>query len=232
MRDQRSIGLRSSAVPAVLLLTALLASCGGSGGDGAGGLAANKPQGDDNNKKVLQIRTLSNRADLISDGDALVEIDLHANANAAQAGLKVDVDGRDVSAAFALRADGRIVGLVEGLVPGANVLSAATPSAAPAQLTITNHARGAPVFTGAQPLPFVCATPTPQGATATLPATNGSGLATAATDAQCNIATEYKLYYKSTAAGCTFTLPDPINNPAYTNPAPPAPLPPPPNPSF
>ena len=234
MRDQRSIGLRSSTALAVLLLTALLASCGGSsGGDGAGAVMAGKPTGDqDNNKKVLQIRTLSNRADLISDGDALVEIDLHANANAAQAGLKVDVDGRDVSAAFALRADGRIVGLVEGLVPGANVISAATPSAAPAQLTITNHARGGPVFTGAQPLPFVCATPAPQGATATLPATNGSGLATAATDAQCNIATEYKLYYKSTAAGCTFALPDPINNPAYTNPAPPATLPPPANPCF
>jgi hypothetical protein len=34
-------------------------------------------------------------------------------------------------------------------------------------------------------------------------------LTTAAVDAQCNIATEYKLYYKTTTAGCSFALPDP-----------------------
>ena len=231
MRDRRSFGPRWTAALAVLASGVLLAACGGSGGGGGEVGTADKPKGD-NNKKVLEIRTLSNRADLISDGDALIEIDLHANANASHAGLKVDVDGRDVSSAFAIRADGRILGLVDGLAAGANVISAATSSAAPAQLTITSHARGGSVFTGAQIVPYVCATPTPVGATANSPATNGSGLATAATDAQCNIATEFKLYYKSTAAGCTLGLPDPVNNSNYTNPAPAPSVPPPANPCF
>ena len=41
------------------------------------------------------------------------------------------------------------------------------------------------------------------------PATNASGLSTFAIDAQCNIATEYKLFYRTTNAGCSSALPDP-----------------------
>jgi hypothetical protein len=49
----------------------------------------------------------------------------------------------------------------------------------------------------------------PRSATATSPVSNGSGLSTEATDAHCNIATEFKLYYKTTTAGCNTSLPDP-----------------------
>ena len=41
------------------------------------------------------------------------------------------------------------------------------------------------------------------------PASNASGLTTTAVDAQCNIATEYKLFYRTTTAGCSSALPDP-----------------------
>jgi len=167
----------------------------------------------------LEIRTLNNRADLISGGDAMVEIVLPRGTDVM--GLKVDVGGREVSSAFAVRADGRITGLVTGLASGTNVVTAQTDSAPAATLTITNAPRGGPVISGAQVTPFFCATPVPQGATATTPATNASGLSTAAVDSQCNIATEFKLYYKTTTAGCAVALPDPSPSVAFTatNPA-------------
>ena len=43
----------------------------------------------------------------------------------------------------------------------------------------------------------------------TLQVIDASGLSTTATDAQCNIATEYKLFYRTTTAGCSSALPDP-----------------------
>ena len=51
--------------------------------------------------------------------------------------------------------------------------------------------------------------PTPVAASGNTPASNASGLTTFAIDAQCNIATEYKLFYRTTTAGCSSALPDP-----------------------
>ena len=48
--------------------------------------------------RPIQIRTLSDRADLISDGNALVGITVPRGPGARR--LKVTVGGRDVSAAF------------------------------------------------------------------------------------------------------------------------------------
>src|SRR6185369_16906509 len=59
------------------------------------------------NKTVLVINTLSNRADLISGGDALVEIVVPHDAT--PAGLHVAVGSRDVSSEFAVRPNGRII---------------------------------------------------------------------------------------------------------------------------
>src|ERR1700687_5884031 len=163
----------------------------------------------------LVIKTLSNRADLVSGGAALVEIVLPPMASSAS-GLKVDVDGRDVSDAFASRASGRIVGLVTGLASGNHVVTAELAGTKGASLTINNHPIGGPVFTGPQIQPWICATPNAQPATSTTPATFPSGLSTAAVDAQCNIATEYKWYYRTTTMGCSLALPDP--NPPTTPP--------------
>ena len=137
------------------------------------------------------------------------------------------VEGLDFRAA-----DGRITGLVTGLKVGENQLSASATGAAAAVLTVTNASRGGPVFSGAQITPFFCATTTPQAATGTSPATNASGLGTAATDAQCNINSEFKLYYKTTANGCSFGLPDPSPSVPFTSTAPPTTATPPANPCF
>ena len=69
----------------------------------------------------LEIKVLSNRADLVSGGDALVEIVLPPRVPAAS--VRVDVDGRDVTAAFAVRANARFMGVLTGLAVGANVVT-------------------------------------------------------------------------------------------------------------
>ena len=69
--------------------------------------------GKDSNSGQIQIKTLSNRADLISGGDALVEVVLPPRTRPSK--VRVDVDGRDVTGAFAVRPNGRYMGVVTGL---------------------------------------------------------------------------------------------------------------------
>ena len=156
--------------------------------------------------EAAQLQTLSNRADLVSGGDVLVEVVLPAGATAG--GLSVQVDGRDVTPAFRVGSDGRVLGVVTGLKSGANTLTAKTDSTATGMLMVTNAPRHGPVMSGAQITPFHCATPTSQVVNGNVPATNASGLS-GAPDANCNIDTEVKLYYRSTTAGCSLALPDP-----------------------
>ena len=172
-------------------------------------LALSSCGGDDQGPPGATVQTLSNRADLISGGSALVEIRLPAGAAASQ--LRVDVDGTDVTSSFAIRADGRTVGVVSGLRNGANNLTAhaADGTFAAAKLVITNHPIGGPVLLGSQTPQWVCATPAPVAESGNTPASNASGLTTTAIDAQCNIATEFKLFYRTTTAGCSSALPDP-----------------------
>ena len=120
-----------------------------------------------------QIRVLSNRADLISGGDALVEV--------VPAGARVEVDGRDVTKAFAVRPGGRYMGLIEGLKNGANVVTARVSGGPASRITVTSHPQGGPVIDGPQRQPWKCF----EGAA----------------DAQCNRAPKYEYSYKSTAGG-------------------------------
>src|SRR4051812_49904054 len=86
----------------------------------------------------IQIRTLSNRADLISGGDAYVEIVLPKPQFATA--LRIDVDGRDVRDAFAFRGNGRMLGVITGLANGENVVTASVGMAShAARHKITNH---------------------------------------------------------------------------------------------
>jgi hypothetical protein len=157
----------------------------------------------------FEIKVLSNRADLVSGGDALIEVVLPGSA--APEGLRVDVDGRDVSSSFKQRADSRVVGLVTGLKNGANAVTARLGGSG-ARLTITNHPIGGPIFSGAQVQPWVCAEP------------GASGLSTAATDAQCNIASEDRLFYRTTGQCSMRSSGPPCFKPYDPNAAPPADL--------
>jgi len=61
-----------------------------------------------------------------------------------------------VTAAFAVRADGRYLGRIEGLALGANVVTAQLPDGRGARITITNHPSGGPVLSGPQVQPWSC----------------------------------------------------------------------------
>src|SRR2546423_5531152 len=169
----------------------------------------------------FEIVSLANRADLVSGGDALLEVRVPKNVPLNQVSLRLN--GRDVTAAFRGNAAARTLrGVVTDLVDGDNEFAAEARGdghgGPHARLTITNHPIGGPVLLGSQTQPWICATPAPTAASGNTPATNASGMTTFAVDAQCNIATEYKLFYRTTTAGCSTALPDPSPpTPAPTN---------------
>ena len=111
------------------------------------------------------IDVLSNRADLISGGDALVAVSGRVD--------RVTLNGADVTSELAWRR-GRLVGLVQGLRVGRNELRARSRRGPDARITITDHPPGGPVFAGPQVQPWVCKTipgfPAPQDAQCDAPA--------------------------------------------------------------
>lgn len=145
----------------------------------------------------VRIAVLSNRADVLSGGNALLEIELPSNA--AANGLNVSVGSNDVSSAFAVRADGRVTGRIEGLSVGDNIVTAQLPDGRGASITLTNHPIGGPVFSGPQLQPWVCTT-----------ASNGLG---APVDGQCNAPTVIQYFYRSTSS-TSFAAYDPANPPS------------------
>ena len=140
----------------------------------------------------LAIHVISDRADVISAGDVLASVDLPTGV--APGSVRVTDNGRDVTSAFAMRANGLYEGLVTGLDLGSNLLSASAPGASSAQIAITNHPNGGPVFSGPQVQPWVC-----QNADAT--------------DAQCNAPVTYSYQYKSSVTG-QFAAYDPGSPPS------------------
>src|SRR6266478_1711837 len=166
----------------------------------------------------FEIVSLSTRADLTSGGDALLEVRVPKSVPLNQ--VRLSLNGHDVTGAFTANAAARTLrGVVGGLVEGRNDFAAGeSHGGREARLVTTNHPIGGPVLLGSQTTPWICATPAPTAASGNTPATNASGLTTFAVDAQCNIATEYKLFYRTTTTPCSSALPDPIPPaPAPTN---------------
>jgi hypothetical protein len=130
----------------------------------------------------LKLRVLSGRADLLSGGDALVEIVLPERGEVPP-GLQVTVDDRDVTDAFRVRRNHRLLGLVRKLRNGEQTLTATAPGTTGARIALTNHPIGGPVFAGDQVQPWLCATDA-----------NGLG---PPRDAQCNTATVTDFFYRS-----------------------------------
>lgn len=152
------------------LAGALLAACGSSspvsgtvGGGGAGAFDAT-------------IQVLSNRADLISGGDALVRVALPTGTSPST--VHMLLNGQDVSSEFGTASDGTYMGLVTGLKLGSNSLVARSGNASSAGTTIVNHPNGGPIIAGPQLQPWICE----EGAI----------------DAQCDREPVYTYYYKST----------------------------------
>jgi hypothetical protein len=126
---------------------------------------------------ALAVKTLSNRADLISAGDAYVEVVLPPGTR----GVRVTLNGQDVTRRFSRRDDGRFTALLEDLRLGRNTVAATARKRTGAKLTVTNHPNGGPVFSGPQIQPWVCQS--------------------TATDAQCNEPPSFAYQYKSKTTG-------------------------------
>src|SRR5713101_8975956 len=93
----------------------------------------------------LTIATLSSRADMVSGGDALVEIRGVTLQPGVPSNVSVKVNDRDVSAAFHVNAERRsLTGLVDGLKNGRNTIVAKRGSQT-ARLDVTNYPITGPI---------------------------------------------------------------------------------------
>ena len=145
----------------------------------------------------IEIEVLSNRADLLSGGQALVELVLPASTDPAL--LRVAVDGVDVTDAFHATPDGRTIGRVDGLGVGANLLRADVLGVTAATIALTNHPIEGPIFSGPHLQPWQCTT---------LANTLGDPI-----DEHCNAPTRHDWFYRSTSS-VTLAPYDPANPPA------------------
>ena len=100
-----------------------------------------------------EIRVLSNRADLISGGDALIEV-----VPPPPPGAVIDVDGTNVTGDFALRPNGRYMGRLNGVAIGTHTLTVRLADSSGASIALDNHPIEGPVFSGPHLQPWDCKT--------------------------------------------------------------------------
>jgi hypothetical protein len=141
---------RSRAVSALAVLVTLAAVAPATATTLAGGPSAAASAPD---RQTLAIKTLSVRADLVSGPQVLTRILLPHGASAD--GMRVSLNGRDVTDEFAMRADHQVEGLLTGMRLGSNRLVASAADQT-AELTITDHPIGGPTFSGPQVKPWKC----------------------------------------------------------------------------
>ncbi len=120
-----------------------------------------------------QIKVLSNRADLVSGGDALVRVTLPKTVKASR--LKLTAGRRNVTRSLTKVGARRLEGLVTGLPDRRIALTARIRRGSAARLYVTSHPIGGPIFAGPQIQPWTCG--------------NGSK------DPQCNQAPTYQFFY-------------------------------------
>lgn len=102
----------------------------------------------------VRITVVSNRADLISGGDALVRVSVPSGRSGTL--NRIRLNGRDVTRRFAAGTDGHYLGLVSGLRVGRNTFSAALRDGRASRITIRNRSSSGPVISGRQVRPWTC----------------------------------------------------------------------------
>ena len=153
----------------------------------------------------VTIQVLSGRADLISGGEALVQV--NRPRGSAKEALRVTLSGRNVTSAFNRSG----VGLVTGLKVGRNTLTALLADGRGARIVITNYPIGGPIFAGPQVQPWVCNTQNPPSNSGGTPTVAPVGLGPP-TDAQCDTKPAVSYMYKDASSGQLTTY-DPANPP-------------------
>src|SRR3546814_6936576 len=127
---------RSLKIIVLSVLAVLVAACGSS-----------SPPSGNSSSGGIDIRVMSNRADLISGGDALLDIVTPAGVDSAS--VTMSLNGKDVSGAFASTEDGPLRGLVTGLDVGDNTFKVHYPGGR-AQTPLVDHPNGGPILSGPQ----------------------------------------------------------------------------------
>lgn len=153
--------------------------------------------------RALQLRTLSSRPELVTGGDALVRVDVPAGASLA--GVRITLNGADVTAQLRADPSGRsLTGVITGLPSGSSQVVASAGSAT-ARLTLVNHPISGPVLSSPQEQPFVCMTERFK--------LQSGGTLGRALDGSCSIATRVDYVYRTTATDLK-TLANPASAPA------------------
>jgi hypothetical protein len=124
------------------------------------------------------VTVLSSRPDMVSGGDALIEIKTSSTQK-----LQVKVNGREVSQVFHADATrGSMVGLVDGLRAGQNTVTVKAGSAT-TKLQLVNHPITGPIVSGEHLKPYFCNT-------------EESGLGKPL-DTDCSAPTKVEYFYRS-----------------------------------
>jgi hypothetical protein len=140
---------------------------------------------------AVRVQVLSNRADLLSGDDVLIDVTLPSGVDSHA--VTLSLNGNDVSGVFAPMASGALRGLVTGLAEGDNTFSVQF-SGGSANTTLVNHHNGEAVISGPQLQPWTCPS--------------------SAKDALCNQPAAYSYVYISTDPGKSGFQPyDPENPP-------------------
>lgn len=134
----------------------------------------------------IAISVLSSRYDLVSGGDALVEVKASDGAKASE--LKLSLNGRELTTPLKYdQPSNTLRGLVTGLDVGANWLQARGPSGYSVSQPLVNYPITGPILSGPHLAPYECRT-------------KESGLGDP-TDADCSAPTRYDWFYKPTGGG-------------------------------
>jgi hypothetical protein len=101
-----------------------------------------------------RIEVLSNRADLVSGGDAFVRVTLPRGVGSSR--LRLTAGRRNVTGVLGPTGPRQLEGVVSGLPVGRTALVARIRRGSAARLVVTNHPIGGPVFAGPQIQPWTC----------------------------------------------------------------------------
>jgi hypothetical protein len=108
--------------------------------------------------KDFKIEVLSSKPYLVSGGDALVRVSVK-DRKVNLAGVRVELNGRNVTGAFRADAGARtLTGLVGGLRNGENELEVDAKGASRAELKLTNYPIEGPMISGPHEFPYACTT--------------------------------------------------------------------------
>ncbi|HEU0201207.1 MAG TPA: DUF6351 family protein [Burkholderiaceae bacterium] len=159
MRISSTIGTLLFATTAGL---GLLGACGGGADESSSRRTATAAQTPER-ALPLSIETVSNRPEMVSDGDALMRVRINPGIDPSR--VVIELNGTDITATFKHDGAHALLALVKGLRLGENEIvgwlrggNGAPVRGSRASLRVVNHPATGPVFSGPQEHPYYCQT--------------------------------------------------------------------------